>query len=302
MALADSHDEVHASATARSYHRRQFLATLAALVAVGTGCSAPSRQRPAGGVTKPKVVRRPLPTVESGTFYSKARHRTVGWTISYPPNLRSHVGLPLIFALHPYTGNHSFPMGGIPPARLLTMRPGRAVIPPVAVAAVDGGNGYWHRHPGDDPMMMLVKEFLPMCRRRGLGHGQRIGVIGTSMGGYGALLLAETHVTLVAAVGVVSPAIWLSYQDSQLANPTAFTSAADFDSRDVVRLAAPLSRTPVWVASGVEDPFHSGVEALASALPPAHVTYPRGGHNDAFFEAHAARALQFTAAHLVRAR
>jgi S-formylglutathione hydrolase FrmB len=199
-------------------------------------------------------------------------------------------------------GSHSFPMGGIPPARLLTMRPGGAPVPPVAVASVDGGNGYWHRHPGDDPMAMLLHEFLPMCQQRGLGRGQQIGVIGTSMGGYGAFLLAEEQVELVAAVGVVSPAVWLTYQDSQLANPTAFTGAVDFDEHDVVRLAPRLSNTPVWIASGAEDPFHSGVGALADALPQARVTYPPGEHNDTFFKAHAARALQFTATQLVNSQ
>jgi pimeloyl-ACP methyl ester carboxylesterase len=282
--------------------RRTFLGTLAAVVAVGSGCSATSRQAPAKTATKSVVVRRPLPTVESGAFRSKARHRTVDWTISYPPGLRSHIGLPLILALHPFMGSHAYPMGGIQPVRLLTMRPGGLAIPPVAVAAVDGGNGYWHRHPGDDPMAMLLREFLPMCRERGLGRDQRIAVIGTSMGGYGALLLAEEQVDLVAAVGVVSPAIWLSYQDSQLANLTAFTSEADFDAHDVVRLAPRLSRTPVWVASGADDPFHSGVEALAGALPGAHVTYPPGGHNDMFFEAHGAHALRFAASKLVRSQ
>jgi pimeloyl-ACP methyl ester carboxylesterase len=203
-----------------------------------------------------------------------------------------------VLALHPYQGSHAYPMGGTTPAHLLTMHPGGAAIPPVAVAAVDGGDGYWHRHPGDDPMAMLVHEFLPMCRARGLGRDQPIAVIGTSMGGYGALLLAEEHVRLVAAVAVVSPAIWLSYQDSQLANPTAFTSEVDFDDHDVVRRAARIARTPLWVASGAEDPFHSGVEALAAALPRATVSYPPGGHDDPFFKAHAAFALRFAATHL----
>jgi enterochelin esterase-like enzyme len=284
-------------ATAR-YDRRKFLGGVAAVAAVVTGCGAASPDRSGDGATKSTADGRSLPRVESGSFQSKARGRSVEWSISYPPNLRSHIGLPLVLALHPFMGSHAYPMGGIPPVRLLIMRPGGAAIPPVAVAAVDGGNGYWHRHPGDDPMAMLLREFLPMCRKRGLGKGRRIGVIGTSMGGYGALLLAEEHPELVGAVGVVSPAIWLSYEDSQLANLTAFTSATDFDRHDVVRLAPRISRTPLWVASGDEDPFHPGVEALAEALPRAHVSYPPGTHDDTFFKAHAAHALQFTALRL----
>lgn len=271
--------------------RRRFL-LLASATAVSAGCGVASRNP--GGSSNGG---RNLVTVESGEFYSRARRRRVAWSISYPPGLRSHVGLPLVLALHPYLGSHSFPMGGIRPVRLLAMRPGGKRIPPVAVAAVDGGNGYWHRHPGDDPLAMLLQEFLPLCRQRGLGPGQ-IGVIGTSMGGYGALLLAEEHVRLVAAVGVVSPAIWLTYQDSQRANPSAFTSATDFDQHDVVRLARRLAHTPVSVTSGADDPFHPGVQALTAALPQAQVSFPPGLHDDAFFMAHAAHALRFVAVRL----
>jgi enterochelin esterase-like enzyme len=221
----------------------------------------------------------------------------VAWSISYPPGHGAGDRLPLVLALHPFMGSHAFPMGGITPVRLLAL----PHMPPVAVAAADGGNGYWHAHPGDDPMAMLLDEFLPLCRRRGLGEGRQIGVIGTSMGGYGALLLAEDHPALVAAVGAVSPAIWVTYADADAANPTAFTGPADFADHDVITHVGPLGAVPVQVASGAEDPFHAGVEALAAALPAGdRVTYPPGAHTDAFFQQHAPAALRFAGHYAAR--
>jgi len=68
------------------------------------------------------------------------------------------------------------------------------------------GNGYWNPHPGDNPMAMVTGELIPLCRRFGLGRSpQRIGAMGISMGGYGALLLAEKYPHLITAVAAISP-------------------------------------------------------------------------------------------------
>jgi len=65
---------------------------------------------------------------------------------------------------------------------------------PLAMVTVDGGDGYWNPHPGDDPMAMVVHELIPRCQRLGLGRPpHRVVVMGISMGGYGALLLAERY-------------------------------------------------------------------------------------------------------------
>jgi S-formylglutathione hydrolase FrmB len=80
------------------------------------------------------------------------------------------------------------------------------------MVTVDGGDGYWNPHPGDDPMAMVIGELIPRCQRLGLGRPpRRIAVMGTSMGGFGALLLAEKYPRLFAAVAAVSPAVWTSY-------------------------------------------------------------------------------------------
>jgi enterochelin esterase-like enzyme len=237
----------------------------------------------------------------SGVFYSAARGKRVAWTISYPPGHRPGDRLPLVLALHGYDGSHKYPIGPVQPARLLASTLNGHPLPPMAVAAVDGGNGYWHAHPGDDPMRMLVAEFLPMCRRHGLGVGRKIGLTGESMGGYGALLLAEQRPDLAAAVAPISPAVWTTYADSQNANPTAFTSATDFSQHDVIAHASMLQGIPVRIASGRDDPFHPYLEALQNALPAgAQVLFPPGLHNDTFFGSQAMPSLAFLGRHLGR--
>jgi pimeloyl-ACP methyl ester carboxylesterase len=209
--------------------------------------------------------------VQSGTFYSRARRRRVAYSIAYPAGHRPGDRLPLIVWLHAFGGSHTSM-----PAWLLSMRPTGRPLPPMAMAAADGGGLYWNPHPGDDPMAMVIDELIPMCQRIGLGRpgpgGQRrIGTSGISMGGYGAILLAEKYPDLIGAVAAIAPAIWTSYQQARSVNPGAYASAAAFARADAVTHAAALASVAVRVASGADDPFHPGVEALVRALPPGAV-------------------------------
>jgi enterochelin esterase-like enzyme len=148
---------------------------------------------------------------------------------------------------------------------------------------------------------MLTDELIPLCQDRfALGRPPyRIGVMGISMGGYGALLLAEKHPALVAAVAAISPAIWTSYAEAQAANAGAYASAADFAGDDAVTHAAALTGMPVRVAAGYEDPFYPGVRALADALPrDASVNFAKGCHDSSFFTEQEPPSLTFLASHL----
>ena len=176
----------------------------------------------------------PGPSV-SGTFYSAARRRTVGYTIAYPPGRRPGDRLPLVVMLHGFGADHADALSGMSPAQAVALRVDGAPLAPMAMVTADGGGGYWNPHPGDDPMAMLTGELIPMCRRLGLGRPpHRIGAMGISMGGYGALLLAEKHPGLIAAVAAISPAIWTSYAQARAANAGAYASAADFAADDAV--------------------------------------------------------------------
>jgi enterochelin esterase-like enzyme len=182
----------------------------------------------------------------------------------------------------------------------VALRPGGRPLAPTAMVTVDGGDGYWNPHPGDDPMAMVIGELIPRCQRLGLGRPpRRIAVMGTSMGGYGALLLAERYPRLFAAVAAVSPAVWTSYPQARRANPGAFASAAAFAAGDVIRHAAALGRRPVRVASGYSDPFYPGVRTLARALPAGAVAvFGHGCHDGSFFTAQEPPSLAFLASHL----
>ena len=102
----------------------------------------------AGCSTSPTVVvpdARAMPGVlVSGTFKSRYRHQTVGWTISYPPGHPPGSAINVALILHGYQSNHAAAFSSLglqhSQAQVVDRRP----LPPIALAAVDGGNGYWH--------------------------------------------------------------------------------------------------------------------------------------------------------------
>jgi S-formylglutathione hydrolase FrmB len=236
----------------------------------------------------------------AGTFFSGARRRKVGYTIAYPPGHGPGSALPLVVMLHGFGSNHTNALSGLTAAQAVALNVDGRPLSSMAIVTVDGGGGYWNPHPGDDPMAMVIDELIPLCRRHQLGVSpQRIGTMGISMGGYGALLLAEKYPHLIAAVAAISPAIWTSYSEAQGANAGAFASAESFRANDAIAHARLLKDKPVRVASGNADPFHAGVEALAGALPPgAVVEFGTGCHTDPFFASQEPPSLSFLAQHL----
>jgi pimeloyl-ACP methyl ester carboxylesterase len=236
----------------------------------------------------------------SGSFYSTARGQQVGYTIAYPPGHRPGGQLPLIVALHGYGSDHRHVLSEMSLAQALALWVDGRPLPPMAMAAADGGPGYWNPHPGDDPMGMVIDELIPMCQRLGLGRPpHRIGTLGVSMGGYGAILLAEKYPALISAVAAIGPAIWTSYSQAHAANPGAYASAAAFAWADSVTHTAALAGIPVRVASGLSDPFCPGVRVLAKALPPGSVVdISKGCHGGSFFLAQQPPSLAFLGRYL----
>ena len=251
-------------------------------------------------VTSPKFRFAALGHSVSGSFHSRARHRAVGYSIAWPPGTAPGTPLPLIVMLHGEGGNHSNALSGIRPAEAVALVIDGRTLPPMAIVTVDGGSGYWNPHPDDDPMEMVISELIPLCQGMNLGRApQKIGTMGISMGGYGAILLAEKYPAVIRAVAAISPAIWTSYEQAQAVNPAAYASAADFTDNDAVTHTAALSNTPVRVASGNDDPFHPGVLALAQQLPKTStVVLSQGCHTGPFFNAQEPPSLQFLGRHL----
>jgi predicted esterase len=236
----------------------------------------------------------------SGTFFSEARSTQVGYTIAYPPGHGHGSSLALIVMLHGFGGNHTDAVAGMTPAQALALKVDGSPLPPMAMVTVDGGGGYWNPHPDDDPMAMVVEELIPMCQKQGLGASpQKIGTMGISMGGYGAILLAEKYPSLISAVAAISPAIWTTYAEAKTANAGAYASLEAFTTSDAITHVRALDGKPVRIASGSDDPFHPGVVAFAGVAPPSTtVIISSGCHTDPFFTSQEPPSLQFLGRHL----
>ena len=122
--------------------------------------------------------------------------------------------------------------------------------------------------------------------------------MGVSMGGYGALVVAERYPALVKAVAAISPAVWTTYAQAHGANPGAYSSAGDFAAYDAVTHTSALAGIPVRVASGLDDPFQPGVRALAASLPHATLDLSKGCHSGPFFVAQEPPSMAFLSDHL----
>jgi enterochelin esterase-like enzyme len=225
------------------------------------------------GLTGPDGVVPDVPAgpVESGSFESFFRGTTVGYSVIYPHGYGSSARLPVVLVLHGRGGDHTSAVNDLGIDRYLTAAV-QAGTPPFAVATVDGGrDNYWHRRASDDdPGAMLDLEFLPLLTNRGL-HTSRFGVLGWSMGGYGALLFVALHSfqrvvrpeRKAVAVGALSPALWRRFED---AAPGAFDGAEDFELSQVFGRRNGLRDVAVRIDCGRDDPFAEAANDLRQEL------------------------------------
>jgi enterochelin esterase-like enzyme len=263
------------------------------LIGAGVVPGEPRLRRALGAcnIAAPEPRSRPG-TLVKGDFASARRQRRVRYRIAYPPGTRTDEQLPVCLVLHGASGDERVLDQMALPGYLADAA--NAGLPPFVLAAADGGR-YWHpRADGDDPLGMLTDEFLPLLARRGLatGAGQRLGLMGYSMGGYGALLFAELFPARVAACAVGSPAIWRSYEQASRSSPGAFDSAADWHRYDVLARGWALAGIPVRVDYGNDDPFFDVVPALRAALPSgAQIHTTPGCHDSTFWRSVAPDAL-----------
>jgi pimeloyl-ACP methyl ester carboxylesterase len=217
---------------------------------------------------------------QSGTFTSTFwPGQDVRWRLARPATLGPvTVPPPLVVALHGHGGDADWPFVGVHLERHV-LRTG------LAVATVDGGDVYWHgRRSGVDTGRMVEHDLLPLLGRMGLAVN-RFGLIGWSMGGYGALLMASRlGPRRVAGVVAASAALWQSPGDSAAG---AFDDRADFLGNDVFAAADRLSRLPVRLDCGRDDPFIAANRAFARRLPSAAATFDDGAHTEEYWTAHA---------------
>ncbi|WP_232828621.1 alpha/beta hydrolase [Kribbella monticola] len=201
--------------------------------------------------------------VESGSFASAARRTKVGWSIIYPDQRPAR--MPVVLVLHGRGGDHTSAINDLGIDRHLAAAVS-AGLPPFALATVDGGaDNYWHRRAnGDDPQRMLTQEFLPLLAKRGL-LTSRYGVLGWSMGGFGALLLAaDVKAPRVVAAAAMSPALWRHAKDT---TPGSYDGPADFEAHQLFGRAADLAGVAIRIDCGRDDPFAAATEQLRAEVP-----------------------------------
>ena len=231
--------------------------------------------------------------IVSGTFVSERRlGAATGWSLVRPPGGAG--SLPLLVALHGLNRGHEDLMGpdfGLPQFLAAAVRDN---IPPFAIVAVDGGTTYWHERPtGEDAGAMVVEELLPMLAERDV-QVDRIGLLGWSMGGYGALHLAGLlGPDRVAAVAATSPAIWTDPDD---ARPSGFEDAEEYAEFSVIGRQGELIGIPVRIDCGTGDPFYRAVKDYTDGFPDeADVTHTfgPGAHDAAYWRRMLPEQLEF---------
>jgi len=230
------------------------------------------------------------PTVLTGSFISAARGGIqTNWAIARPPGQTQP--LPAVIALHGRGGSAASVMDlGVPEALAGLAGAG---MPPFAVISVDGGDTYWHkRASGADSGAMVLTELLPMLAAQGLDTS-RVGFLGWSMGGYGALLLgARLGPARTAGICAVSPALWTSYLAT---DDGAFDTYHDWVQNTVFGLPA-LGSIPIRVDCGTSDRFYAASRQFVARLRrPVAGGFSAGGHNESFWRAHLPDELRWMA-------
>ena len=257
-----------------TFNRREMLALgLRAGIASAAGAVAASAL---GGA--PASAAPPAPTYDAGSFASAARGGTMtNWAVARPPGQSAPLRPVILLHGKDSSANTVMSMG----VEQFLADAVRAGLPPFAIAAVDGGNGYWHRRAsGDDSGAMVLDEFLPLLAGQGLDTS-RVAFLGWSMGGYGAMLLgSRLGPARTAAICAVSPALWTS---AGAAAPGAFDGAADYQANSVWGSAA-LNEIPLRIDCGFDDPFFSATQQFIGQLPtPPAGGFAPGGHNATFW-------------------
>ncbi|MCV7075576.1 hypothetical protein AWC27_22545 [Mycobacterium szulgai] len=246
---------------------------LSALLNPGRPHATPAPLSPAP--FEPPTAGKTLPTKLTGSFVSAARGGIkTNWVIAMPPG-QTKMLRPVI-ALHGKDGDANMMLDlGVEDALAQLSREGK---PPFAVVGVDGGpSSYWHRRSnGEDSGTMVLEELLPMLSSMGMDTS-RVGFMGWSMGGYGALLLgARLGPARTAGICAISPALYMTYIGTA---PGAFDSVDDWNRNTVFGLPV-LNSIPIRVDCGIGDRFFFSSSQFVSQLKkkPAGSFSP-GGHD-----------------------
>ncbi|MDG4822720.1 alpha/beta hydrolase-fold protein [Asanoa sp. WMMD1127] len=210
---------------------------------------------------------------------SRSRGKAVDFYTAVPAGHGDGKGLPVCIVLHGASRRpEDFADLGFGRALTRVVEKG---APPFVLAGADGGRRGWRPHEGDDPQRMAYEEIPNWCAERGFDIS-RLAVWGWSMGGAGALRLAQTFRGFVRATAAFSPAI------------------APGD--DVFEGVGRLRNHPLGLWCGLDDRLLENVRAfqLALPLPPIAGGYDEGGHNMSYWRSEIPDAFRFIGSMLTR--
>jgi S-formylglutathione hydrolase FrmB len=257
----------------------------------------PTLRRLLGGCGSMPALPPDTSTTHRGTLQSATMRRTISWTAALPPGHQPGDGTPVVLCLHGRNGSAD----DLTRASGLPAWASHAGLRLAFVAPSIGGADYWHpRASGLDPLTMAVGEVLPMVEH-GFGIGgtrARRGVLGWSMGGFGALLAAQQHPDVFAAAVGASPAVFPSYADAKRGHPDTFDSEQQWENYGLWRRLDDLRAVAVRLDCGDADPFAPTVRAMLQRLPHAAGGIGAGCHDDAFWRRVAPAEVRFLAAQL----
>jgi S-formylglutathione hydrolase FrmB len=140
-----------------------------------------------------------------------------------------------------------------------------------------------------------VDEFLPMVEDRfGVGGSRgRRATLGWSMGGFGALLMAQQHPDLFAAAVGMSPAVFPSYDAARSGHDYTFDSAEDWQRYGLWNHLDDLAGTAVRIDCGAADPFAPTARRLLDRIPGVTGRIGSGCHDTTFWRRTAPVELRF---------
>jgi enterochelin esterase-like enzyme len=296
--------------TVKLTRRRVLVGGAATIAAAGAGAIATGLVAPRVVINRVlrncgetgRIPPRSASVLVDGELTSRHVEDPAGWTLAWPPSLRPGQPAAVCVCLHSRGGNHRNATDSIHLHDFIA-EAATAGVAPFAIASIDGGDRYWHsRTDGNDPLALVLEDFLPfLASHHGLGGNERsTAVAGWSMGGYGALLAAETAPERFVAVVAAGPAITRTRGGVP---GDAFDGDADFAAHDVFARANRLRTLSVRIDCGSEDPFSDAARGFARSLESPPVTdFSKGCHDSNYWRRVAPDQVRFLSAALNRPR
>jgi S-formylglutathione hydrolase len=253
----------------------------------------------------------------TGEFQARSTESRVAYTIVAPADAHPGEHLPLILHLHGAMSSAAKSLGTARPVYDAAWSRGELPRAVVACASTPTAGGFYMDHAGGAQWETLVAREFPEVVAQRFGPGDVRAVIGSSMGGYGALKIAFREPERCVAVAALCPAIFPAER------------AADVPARNVPAVLGELHRAMgedeatysrnsvygilrsnvdrirkagvgIFIDCGDADEFglHDGAVYLDDVLKECDIPHefhsiPGAGHADAAASGRLARAVAF---------